>query len=447
MEKPLTQHIRADGKPLTLKEYEGVGGYSALRKVLSGMTPADVLAVVKDSNLRGRGGAGFPTGLKWSFVPQDAPKPRYLICNADEMEPGTFKDRLLLECTPHQLIEGMIIAAYAIGADISYVFLRWAYREAARIITNAITEARDAGYLGRDILGSGYDLEMHLHTGAGRYICGEETALLNSLEGKRAIPRAKPPFPQVSGLFGRPTIVNNVETLCCIPPIVTHGAEWFRKLSLTGDAGTKIYGVSGKVRKPGAWELPMGVALRELIEEHAGGMLDGHQFRGALPGGASTDFLVDLDVKMDYSAVAAAGSRLGTGTVVVLDDRTCPVGFVRNLEQFFAQESCGFCTPCREGIPWIRNILTAMENGEGVEGDIELLERHAMYLGPGNTFCAFAPGAMEPLQSALKFFRDDFVRHIDEKACPWHGRSKHDHNSHGLALSHQQTNRYAEDSH
>lgn len=447
MEKPLTQHIRADGKPLTLKEYEGVGGYSALRKVLSGMTPGDVLTLVKDSNLRGRGGAGFPTGLKWSFVPPDAPKPRYLICNADEMEPGTFKDRLLLECTPHQLIEGMIISAFAIGANISYVFLRWAYRDAARIITTAIQEARDAGYLGVNILESGYDLEMHLHTGAGRYICGEETALLNSLEGKRAIPRAKPPFPQVSGLFGRPTIVNNVETLCCIPPIVTHGADWFRKLSLTGDAGTKIYGVSGKVKKPGAWELPMGVTLRELIEDHAGGMLHDHTFRGALPGGASTDFLVDLDVKMDYTSVAAAGSRLGTGTVIVLDDRTCPVGFVRNLEQFFAQESCGFCTPCREGIPWIRNILTAMENGEGETGDIELLERHTSYLGPGHTFCAFAPGAMEPLQSALKFFRDDFVRHIDEHACPWHERSAKDHNHHGFALSDHQTNRYAEDTH
>ncbi|MFO7256494.1 MAG: NADH-quinone oxidoreductase subunit NuoF [Bacteroidota bacterium] len=447
MEKPLTQHIRADGKPLSLNEYERVGGYSALRKVLSGMTPGDVLNVVKDSNLRGRGGAGFPTGLKWSFVPQDGPRPRYLICNADEMEPGTFKDRLLLECTPHQLIEGMIIAAFAIGADVSYVFLRWAYREAARIINVAIHEAQEAGYLGRNILGSGYDLAMHLHTGAGRYICGEETALLNSLEGKRAIPRAKPPFPQVSGLFGKPTIVNNVETLCCIPPIITHGAEWFRKLSLTSDAGTKIYGVSGKVKKPGAWELPMGVSLRELIEEYAGGMLDGHKFRGALPGGASTDFLVELDVKMDYSSVAAAGSRLGTGTVVVLDDRTCPVGFVRNLEQFFAQESCGFCTPCREGIPWIRNILTAMENGEGMPGDIDLLERHARGLGPGHTFCAFAPGAMEPLQSALRFFRDDFIRHIEEHTCPWREHPVNDHNSRGFVVPHLQTNYHAADTH
>lgn len=421
MERPLTQHIRDDKRALSLKAYEHVGGYEALKKVLGGMPAAEVLNVVKESNLRGRGGAGFPTGLKWSFVPVDGPKPRYLICNADEMEPGTFKDRILLECTPHQLIEGMIIAAYTIGAEISYVFLRWAYKQAAETVANAINEAHNAGYLGKDILGSGYNLEMHLHSGVGRYICGEETALLNSLEGKRAIPRAKPPFPQISGLFGKPTIVNNVETLCCIPPIVVNGAEWFRKLSSTGDAGTKIYGVSGKVKRPGAWELPMGVTLRELIEGYAGGMTDGHKFRGALPGGASTDFLTEehLDVRMDYTSVAAAGSRLGTGTVVVLDDKTCPVGFVRNLEQFFAQESCGYCTPCREGIPWIRNILTSLEEGDGVDNDLALLERHARYLGPGNTFCAFAPGAMEPLQSALKYFKDDFVRHIRHQGCPW----------------------------
>jgi NADH-quinone oxidoreductase subunit F len=376
---------------------------------------------VKDSNLRGRGGAGFSTGLKWSFVPIDAPKPKYLIANADEMEPGTFKDRILLEQTPHQLIEGMIISAYALQVNISFVFLRWAYKEAAHIITKAIHEAYDAGYLGNSILGTGYDLEMHLHTGVGRYMCGEETALLNSLEGKRATPRAKPPFPQVSGLFGKPTIVNNVETLCCIPHIINNGAEWFKKLSKTGDAGTKIYGVSGKVKKTGAWELPMGTTLRELIEEHAGGMMDGLKFRGALPGGASTDFLVEehLDVKMDYTNVAAAGSRLGTGTVIVLDDKTCPVGFVKNLEHFFAQESCGFCTPCREGLPWVEKILKAIDEGNGKPDDLKLLEFHTKYLGPGNTFCAFAPGAMEPLQSALKYFREDFEKHIHDKTCSY----------------------------
>ncbi|MBS1681231.1 MAG: NADH-quinone oxidoreductase subunit NuoF [Bacteroidetes bacterium] len=420
MERPLTQHLRKDNKPLSLKEYEQVGGYQALRKVVK-MSPQEVQALVKDSNLKGRGGAGFSTGLKWSFVPMNAPKPKYLVANADEMEPGTFKDRILLEQTPHQLIEGMIIAAFAIQADQSFVFLRWAYKTAAQTILQAIHEAEAAGYLGKNILGSGFDLHMHLHTGVGRYMCGEETALLNSLEGKRATPRAKPPFPQVSGLFGRPTIVNNVETLCCLPHIVSHGAEWFKKLSLTQDAGTKIYGVSGKVKKPGAWELPMGVTLRELIEEHAGGMQDGLKFRGALPGGASTDFLVEehLDVKMDFAGVAAAGSRLGTGTVVVLDDKTCPVGFVKNLEHFFAQESCGFCTPCREGLPWIEKILDSIDNGDGRPEDLKLLEAHTKLLGPGNTFCALAPGAMEPLQSALKYFREDFEKHINEKQCTY----------------------------
>jgi NADH-quinone oxidoreductase subunit F len=424
MEKPLTEHLRADGRPLTLKEYEKVGGYEAVRNVLKGMTPQAVQTVVKNSDLRGRGGAGFNTGLKWSFVPMNITGTKYLIVNADEMEPGTFKDRILLEGTPHQLIEGMILSAYAIQADVSYVFLRWAYKTAATAITTAIEEAYQAGYLGKNILGSGYHLEMHLHTGVGRYMCGEETALLNSLEGKRATPRAKPPFPQVSGLFGRPTIVNNVETLCNIPHIVNKGAEWFKKLSLTGDAGTKLYGVSGKVKKPGAWELPMGVTMRELIEEHAGGMQDGLRFKGALPGGASTDFLVEkhLDVKMDYTAVAAAGSRLGTGTLIVLDDKTCPVGFVQNLEHFFAQESCGFCTPCREGLPWIEKILGSIDRGEGRPEDMKLLDFHTKYLGPGNTFCALAPGAMEPLESALKYFRDDFERHITEKKCSYaHG--------------------------
>ena len=421
MEKPLTEHIRKDGRALTLKEYEKVGGYESVRKVLKGMTPQAVQAVVKESNLKGRGGAGFYTGLKWSFVPMNVSTPKYLITNADEMEPGTFKDRILLEGTPHQLIEGMIVSAFAIQADVSYVFLRWAYKTAADVITQAIKEAYEAGYLGKNILGSGFNLEMHLHTGVGRYMCGEETALLNSLEGKRAIPRAKPPFPQISGLFGKPTIVNNVETLCNVPHIINKGADWFKSLSLTADSGTKIYGVSGKVKKPGAWELPMGVTMRELIEDHAGGMQDGLKFKGALPGGASTDFLVEkhLDVKMDYTSVAAAGSRLGTGTLVILDDKTCPVGFVQNLEHFFAQESCGFCTPCREGLPWVEKILSTIDRGEGHQEDIKLLEFHTKYLGPGNTFCALAPGAMEPLESALKYFREDFDKHILEKKCTY----------------------------
>ena len=421
MEKPLTEHIRDDRRPLSLKEYEKVGGYEALKKVTKGMSPKAVVDIVKESNLRGRGGAGFATGLKWSFVPQNGARPKYLIANADEMEPGTFKDRILLESTPHQLIEGMILSAYAIQADQSFVFLRWAYHTAAQAIDTAIHEAYAAGYLGKNILGSGYDLEMHLHTGVGRYMCGEETALLNSLEGKRATPRAKPPFPQVSGLFGKPTIVNNVETLCNIPHIVNKGPEWFRGLSRTQDAGTKIYGVSGKVKKPGAWELPMGITMRELLEEYAGGMQDGVRFKGALPGGASTDFLVEehLDVRLDYTDVAAAGSRLGTGTLIILDDKTCPVGFVQNLEHFFAQESCGFCTPCREGLPWVARILSSLDEGAGTAEDLHLLDFHTQYLGPGNTFCALAPGAMEPLQSAMKYFRKDFEQHVHDHKCPW----------------------------
>jgi NADH-quinone oxidoreductase subunit F len=423
MERPLTQNIRLDRDPLSLREYERAGGYEALRKTLRTMTPQEVTELVKASNLRGRGGAGFPTGNKWSFVPMgnDAPHPKYLIANADEMEPGTFKDRLLLEGDPHQLLEGMITSAYAIQADVAYIFLRAEYVQAARLLTRAIAEAYDAGLLGDKILGSGYNLELRLHTSAGRYMCGEETGLLNALEGKRAIPRARPPFPQVSGLWGKPTVVNNVETLCNVPHIVTHGADWYKGLSRSEDAGTKIYGVSGKVKRPGAWELPMGTTIREVLEEHAGGMRDGLRFRGVQPGGASTDFLTEehLDVPMDYGAVQKAGSRLGTGTMIVLDDQTCPVGMVQNLEHFFAQESCGWCTPCRDGLPWTALILSALEEGQGQRDDLEKLALHTKFLGFGMTFCALAPGAMEPLQSALKYFHEDFERHIQEKRCPW----------------------------
>lgn len=427
-ERPLTEYIYTNRAPLDLKEYEGKGGYQALRKAVKEMTPQEVQKLVQESRLSGRGGAGFNTGMKWSFVPmgEDAKHPKYLICNADEMEPGTFKDRLLLEGNPHQLIEGMIISAYAIEADISYVFLRWAYHKAAAHIRTAIAEAYQAGYLGANVLGTGWGLEMHLHIGVGRYMCGEETALLNALEGKRAIPRAKPPFPQISGLYGKPTIVNNVETLCFVPHIINKGADWFRKLSHTEDAGTKIYGISGKVNKPGTWELPMGTTGRELIEEHAGGMKNGYQLKGFLPGGASTDFLTNdhLDVPLDFRSVAAAGSRLGTGTLVILDDGTCPVGFVHNLQHFFAQESCGWCTPCREGLPWVEKILLSIEKGDGNDEDLNLLHMHTEFLGPGNTFCALAPGAMEPLQSALKYFREDFEKHIKEHKCPY---ENHEH--------------------
>lgn len=409
--------------PLDLKGYQHAGGYSTLRKVLADLGPNDVREVVKESNLRGRGGAGFSTGMKWSFMPtgEEAPRPRYLIANADEMEPGTFKDRLLMEGDPHQLIEGMSISAYAVEADVAYIFLRSEYKLAEQRLRTAIAEAYAQGYLGKNILGSDFCLELHVHTSAGRYICGEETALLSALEGKRAIPRTRPPYPQSTGLWGKPTIVNNVETLCNVPHIVEHGSDWYKALSLGEDGGTKIYGVSGHVNRPGAWELPLGTPIRELLEEHAGGMREGYAFRGLLPGGASTDFLVEehLDVAMDFSSVQAAGSRLGTGGVIILDDRTCPVGMVHNLEHFFAQESCGWCTPCRDGLPWVEQLLAGLEQGRGQPSDLALLELHTTWLGPGKTFCMHAPGAMEPLQSALRYFRADFERHVQQQRCPW----------------------------
>lgn len=394
-----------------------------MQKALKGMAPSEIVNLVRSANLMGRGGAGFPTGLKWSIVPSgpEAPYPKYLICNADEMEPGTFKDRYLLEGNPHQLIAGMIIAAFAIQADKAYIFLRWAYKKAEVIIRDAIAEAYKEGYLGKNILGTGFNLDLYLHTSAGRYICGEESALMNSLEGKRAIPRAKPPYPATSGLFGKPTVINNVETLSWISHIVENGADWFKGLSISGEGGTKLYGVSGRVKKPGLWELPLGTSMREIIEEHAGGMMDGYKLRAVIPGGASTDFVMEnnLDVRMDYASLSAISSRLGTGTMILLDDRTCPVAFIHNIEKFFALESCGWCTPCREGLPWVEKVLLAIEEGRGKLEDLDILQHHTVYLAPGNTFCAHAPGAMEPLQSGLRFFHDDFVRHIEEKRCPW----------------------------
>jgi NADH-quinone oxidoreductase subunit F len=423
MEKPLTGHIQTGKDFLDLRGYEKVGGYQALKKVLQGMTPQDVTQEVKDANLRGRGGAGFPAGVKWSFVPmgEDAQHPKYLIVNADEMEPGTFKDRLLLEGAPHQVIEGAIIAAYAIQADVAYIFLRWAYKHAANVLRQAIQEAYQGGYLGKNILGSDYSLDLHLHVSAGRYMCGEETGLLNALEGKRATPRAKPPYPQVSGLWGKDTIVNNAETISCVPHILANGAKWFKDLSHTDEGGTKLYGVSGKVKKPGLWELPMGTTAREIFEEHAGGMKEGLQLRGLIPGGASTDFILEehLDTKMDFESLMQVGSRLGTGTMIVLDDQTCPVGMLVNMMNFFARESCGWCTPCREGLPWAARLLEDIEQGRGRPEDLDRLTLQTQLLGPGHTFCTLAPGAMEPLQSALKYFREDFERHIHEQRCPW----------------------------
>jgi NADH-quinone oxidoreductase subunit F len=421
-ETPLTAGIRP-GEALDIAAYERAGGYQAARKALSTLAPQAVTEEVKRSRLRGRGGAGFPTGMKWGFVPMgdDAPRPKYLVVNADEMEPGTFKDRLLLEGNPHLLLEGIVCAAYAIQAEVAYIFLRFEYTEAARRLERAIAEAHEQGLLGHNLLGTPFSLEVHLHTSAGRYICGEETALLNALEGKRAIPRAKPPFPPVVGLWGKPTIVNNVETLCNIPFIVNRGADAFAALGRTKDSGTKLFGVSGKVKRPGLWELPMGTPIREILEEHAGGMADGLHFRGLLPGGASTEFVTEqhLDLPMDFDSLQQAGSRMGTGTMVVLDDATCPVGMVGNLVHFFAQESCGWCTPCWSGLAWMDRALEALEHGRGTMEDIEHLGSHTRLLAPGHTFCALAPGAMEPVSSALLHFRDDFERHVRERRCPW----------------------------
>jgi NADH-quinone oxidoreductase subunit F len=423
-EKPLTKNIRPGEEPLNLMEYEKAGGYQAARKALQSMTPREIIQVIKDSNLRGRGGGGFPTGTKWELMPpvdKDMRRPRYLIANTDEMEPGTFKDRLLLEGDPHQLIEGMIIGAFAVQVDIAYIFIRMEYALSSERLKKAVYEAYNKNYLGRNVFGTDYSLEIRLHVSAGRYICGEETGLLNSLEGKRAIPRAKPPYATTVGLWGKPTLINNAETFCNVPHIINKGAEWFKGLSLSEDGGTKIFGVSGKVKRPGFWELPMGTTLREIIEEHSGGMQEGFRFRGVIPGGASTDFLVEehLNMRMDFESLQKAGSRMGTGTMIILDDKTCPVGMVHNLEKFFARESCGWCTPCREGLPYVEKILYKIDNGLGEPGDIAILQEQIVFMGPGHTFCALAPGAMEPLESALRYFRGDFEKHIADKRCPY----------------------------
>ncbi|TAL07878.1 MAG: NADH oxidoreductase (quinone) subunit F [Porticoccaceae bacterium] len=420
--KPLTARVNT-AQPMDLAAFEASGGYRALRLALKELSPQDVQARVKDANLRGRGGAGFPAGVKWGLIPMgpDAGV-KCLVCNADEMEPGTFKDRLLMEGAPHQLVEGMLVAAYATQATTGYIFLRGEYVLAAARLNQALAEARAAGLLGRNILGSGWDFDCFVHTGAGRYICGEETALINSLEGRRANPRAKPPFPQIAGAWGRPTVINNVETLNNVAPIVLNGAEWFRSLSQgkSPDGGTKLYGVSGRAKRPGVFELPIGTTAREILEEHAGGMKDGYELKCWLPGGASTDFLLPehLDLAMDYDTIGKAGSRMGTGLLAVVDQTHNMVSVVRNLEEFFARESCGWCTPCRDGLPWTVKILRALEAGQGNSGDIEQLVSMTKALGPGRTFCAHAPGAMEPLQSALKFFRAEFEAGIRADHAP-----------------------------
>ena len=408
MERPLTQNFGQTSSD-----------FLALKKSLS-LGPKAIVEEVQKARLRGRGGAGFATAQKWSFVPPSV-QPKYLVVNADEMEPGAMKDRWLLEGDPYQLIEGALISAYAIGANTVYVFLRGEYRTAAERLTKAIRQAYGQGCLGKNILGSNFSVELYLHISAGRYMCGEETGLLNALEGRRANPRVKPPFPAVVGFRGKPTVINNVETLCNIPHIIQNGAEWYLHLSKSADGGTKIFGVSGHVQRPGLFELPLGTTAREILIDHAGGMQPGRIFRAALPGGASTSFILEshLDLPMDFTSLAPAGSRLGTGTMIILDDRTCPVGVLCSLEKFFRRESCGWCTPCRDGLPWIHTTLEAIENGYGVEEDLTILNEHVELLQSGNTFCPLAPGAMEPLKSALTYFRQDFIDHVQQRRCPW----------------------------
>ncbi|WP_213989799.1 NADH-quinone oxidoreductase subunit NuoF [Sodalis sp. dw_96] len=410
---PLTWRLRDDQQPVWLDEYRGKNGYAGAQKALKGISPEDIVALVKDSGLKGRGGAGFSTGLKWSLMPKDpSMNIRYLLCNADEMEPGTYKDRLLMEQLPHLLVEGMLIAAFALKAYRGYIFLRGEYIEAAAHLRRAIAEATEAGYLGKNILGSGFDFELMVHTGAGRYICGEETALISSLEGRRANPRSKPPFPATAGAWGKPTCVNNVETLCNVPAIVADGVEWYKGITAgkSNDTGTKMMGFSGRVKNPGVWELPFGITAREILEDYAGGMRDGLTLKAWQPGGAGTDFLTGdhLDLPMDFEHIGKAGSRLGTALAMAVDNEINMVSLTRNLEEFFARESCGWCTPCRDGLPWSVKLLQALETGRGQPGDIETLEQLCRFLGPGKTFCAHAPGAVEPLQSAIKYFREEF---------------------------------------
>lgn len=409
---PLTWRLRDDGERVGFDEYCAKDGYQSVRNTLGHKTSADVIDSMKQANVRGRGGGGFSAGLKWSLTQVGDNLPRgYLVCNADEMEPGTFKDRLLLEQLPHLLIEGMILAGYANHSCYGYIFLRGEYVEAAHSLALAIEEAQQAGLLGSDIAGSGFDFDIALHTGAGRYICGEETALINSLEGKRANPRAKPPFPGQSGAWGKPTVVNNVETLCNAPAVMQHGADWYQGLSgeLSEDGGTKLYGISGLVNRPGLWELPIGTSGREILER-AGGMRQGHELKAWLPGGGSTGFLLPehLDLPMDFDTIGKHGSRLGTGLIAAVSERQSMVALLRNLEEFFARESCGWCTPCRDGLPWTAKMLQALERGEGKSEYIGILEQHTLGLNPPRTFCAHAPGAMMPLESALKLFRPEF---------------------------------------
>ena len=404
----------------TLDEYRQSGGYRALKDVLKDYSHKDVQQAVMDSNLLGRGGAAFPTGMKLMSVADGAAFPRYIICNADEMEPGTFKDRVLIHADPHMLIEGIIIAGYGSLAEKGIIFIRPEYENAARILEREIEIARSEGYLGQNILDSDYSLEIIVHRSAGRYICGEVTAQINALMGKRPNPMKPPPYPTEKGLWGQPTVLSNVETFACIPHIIRNGGQWFKDLAKTKNgAGTKIFGISGKVNKPGCYELPLGVRLSEIIEDYAGGMTSGSVFKTCLPGGASTGFLPRqyYDIEMDFDSLRNVGNRLGTGAIMVFDQKTCLVGTTVNLIEFFARESCGWCTPCREGLPYILDLLKRIESGEGEPAHLLMLEQMGKSLW--NAYCAFAPGAVAPLESLLEHFGDEVQEHINQKKCPF----------------------------
>jgi len=412
----LLKNMTQPGYTGSLKDYEKTGGYQALKKILGRVQPADVTQMVIKSGLRGRGGAGFPTGVKWNFLPKDYTGPKYLCCNADESEPGTFKDRQLMERDPHQVLEGMAIACYAIGAETAYIYIRGEFVLGSRILDQAVAEARQAGYLGKSVLGSGANIQIHVHRGAGAYICGEETALLESLEGKRGLPRVKPPFPATHGLYNKPTVVNNVETLANLPHIVTRGAEWFASIgSPPKSTGTRIFCVSGHVKKPGNYEVPMGITLRELIFEHAGGMRSDKKLKAIIPGGASAPFLTEqhLDVKLDFESVAAAGSMLGSGGVTVMEEGTSMVWAALRLMEFFYHESCGKCSPCREGSSWLTQTLRRILAKRGRMEDLETLKELCQNIA-GRTVCAFGDAEVAPIMSTLQYWRHEYEELIRE---------------------------------
>jgi NADH-quinone oxidoreductase subunit F len=403
----------------SLAVYVQHGGYEASKKALTEHTPEQLVEMVKASNLRGRGGAGFPTGMKWSFLPKQTEKPVYLAVNADESEPGTFKDREIMEDDPHQLLEGILISAFAIKCHRAYIYIRGEMLTGYERLCAAVKEAYAGGFLGTNVFGIGFDLDVVVHRGAGAYICGEETGLIESLEGKRAYPRIKPPFPAVYGLFGCPTIVNNVETLACVPHIVARGAEWFRSIGPEKSPGPKLYCVSGHVAKPGVYELPMGTPLREIIYEHAGGIPNGRQLKGVIPGGASMPVFTpaEIDVAMDMDSVQKAGSFLGSAGIIVMDDSVCMVDAMLNLAHFFHHESCGQCTPCREGTGWLEKVLHGLEEGHATTSDVDLLLNIAGNM-MGNTICALADAAAMPTRAFVTKYRAEFEAHLARGGCP-----------------------------